>query len=297
MKLGHRVVLIALAAGFSAACTTPVIDLPPIVQRPNAEHHDGKIIWVDLVTPDLGQAKRFYGELFNWTYYSSPGDGRYVTAYLRDHPVGGMVEKPLPVGAEKSAAWLTYLSAPNVEAANEDALAHGAKDLLAPRTYANRGRRAVLADPQGAVVALLKSNGGDPPDSLVEPDRWIWSTLITRDVAAAGAFYRAVFGYQLDQLPADDGLRQIILEKDGYARASVNEIAGGGNPLHPRWLNFVRVEDAAASVAKAVSLGALVLVTPHVDRHGGRLAVLADPAGAVFGVMEWPDGTFPRAAK
>ena len=57
----------------------------------------------------------------------------------------------------------------------------------------------------------------------------------------------------------------------------------------PHWLNFVRVTDASETAKKAVTLGGRVLVEPRIDRHGGHLAVLADPSGAPFGVMEWSD--------
>ena len=46
-----------------------------------------------------------------------------------------------------------------------------------------------------------------------------------------------------------------------------------------------------------VSLGGSVLVPPHVDRHGGKLAVIADPSGAPFGVMEWNDADALGEAK
>jgi hypothetical protein len=38
---------------------------------------------------------------------------------------------------------------------------------------------------------------------------------------------------------------------------------------------------------KAIALGGKVLVEPREDRHGGQLAVIADPSGAPIGVMEW----------
>jgi len=57
-------------------------------------------------------------------------------------------------------------------------------------------------------------------------------------------------------------------------------------PPHPHWLNFVRVTDAGAAAAKAVALGGRVLVKPHLDRHGGKAAIIADPTGAPVG----PDG-------
>jgi predicted enzyme related to lactoylglutathione lyase len=44
-----------------------------------------------------------------------------------------------------------------------------------------------------------------------------------------------------------------------------------------------------ASSAKVVSLGGRVLVEPRLDRHGGKVAIVADPLGAPFGLLEWPD--------
>jgi uncharacterized protein len=40
---------------------------------------------------------------------------------------------------------------------------------------------------------------------------------------------------------------------------------------------------------KAVTLGGRILVEPRIERHGGRVAVVADPLGAPFGLLEWPD--------
>jgi hypothetical protein len=39
----------------------------------------------------------------------------------------------------------------------------------------------------------------------------------------------------------------------------------------------------------ATQLGGRVLVEPRVDRHGGKVAVVADPFGAPFGLLEWPE--------
>ena len=80
-----------------------------------------------------------------------------------------------------------------------------------------------------------------------------------------------------------------ILSTDDYARASANDLERGSARRHSHWLNFVRVASAAESAAKAAALGGRVLVEPRVDRHGGMLAVVADPAGAPVGLMEWSD--------
>jgi predicted enzyme related to lactoylglutathione lyase len=49
--------------------------------------------------------------------------------------------------------------------------------------------------------------------------------------------------------------------------------------------------------AKLVALGGRVLVAPRVDRHGGRVAVVADPLGARFGLFEWPDAESKKVTK
>jgi hypothetical protein len=50
-------------AAAHAALGTAVV-LPPLTQPASGEHHVGKVVWTDLVTPDLEGAKRFYGGLF-----------------------------------------------------------------------------------------------------------------------------------------------------------------------------------------------------------------------------------------
>jgi predicted enzyme related to lactoylglutathione lyase len=80
-----------------------------------------------------------------------------------------------------------------------------------------------------------------------------------------------------------------LLASDDYARASANTLPVKGPKAHPHWLNYIRVEDAVKMTAKVVALGGRVLVEPRVDRHGGKVTVAADPLGAPFGLLEWPD--------
>ena len=267
-------------------------ELPPLVEPANAEHHVGKVIWVDLVTPDLAAAKKFYGGLFGWTFrdvHFGKTDTDYTVAMLDGRPVGGFVHRLEPPGEERRPAWLTFISVRDVDAAKRTALEHGAKVVFEPRTYPQRGRQAVLSDPEGAVFAVLASASGDPPDVLASPGEWIWSSLHAQDPDKDAAFYQTLFGYDVFDLTTEDGLEHMILSSDDYARASVNAFSGDASRRHAHWLNFVRVADAVEATARAVALGGRILVEPRVDRHGGKLAVVADPAGARFGLMEWTD--------
>ena len=276
------------------ACAVAVmaapLDLPPLAEPASGEHHIGKVIWVDLVTPDLAGAKRFYSGLFGWTFRDiHTADAVYAIAMLDGRPVAGLLQRVVPAGEHRQPAWLTFLAVRDVDAAKRTALEHGAKVVFEPKTYVGRGRQAVLADPQGAAFAVLASNSGDPPDFLAAPGEWIWSALLVHDPDTDAAFYQALFGYDVFELPSDDGLKHMILSSDEYARASINSLPTDSLLRHPHWLNFVRVVDAVDTAAKAVALGGRVLVEPHVGRHGGKVALVADPAGAPFGLMEWSD--------
>ena len=276
----------AIAAQASAAS----FQLPPIVDPATQEHHAGKVIFVELATPDLAAAERFYGALFGWTFRDvQAGATAYGEALLDGRPVAGLVQKPLPAGAPMKPSWLGFIAVPDVDAAEKSALQNGAKLLREPHDVPGRGRQAVLADPQGAVFAILASSSGDTPDVMAEPGEWIWSSLIASDPDTDAAFYQTVFGYEVFETPGPDGAEHLTLATDNYARASANPPPTGKPGMHPHWMNFVRVDDAEKAAAKVAALGGRVIVQPRVDRHGGKLAIVADPSGAPFGLMEWPE--------
>ncbi len=281
-------VLLSIAApGLLVAAAGP---LPPLVAPASQEHHVGKVIFAELVTPDLAAARQFYGGLFGWTFRDiRSGHTEYVLASLDDHPVAGLIHKDFSSGKRGQPAWLSFIAVRDVDATRDLAVQHGARVLFAPHSIPDRGRQAVLADPQGAVFAVLASSSGDPPDVLAEPGEWIWSSLITRDPDAGAAFYQTLFDYEVFALPADEGAQHLLLATDNYARASANSWPANKPNVHPHWLNYVRVEDADKTAAKAVALGGRILVEPRIDRHGGKVAVVADPAGAAFGLLEWSD--------
>lgn len=274
------------------------IEWPPLGDPKHVEHHLGKMIWADLVTPDLVAAERFYGGLFGWSFEPiHAGALVYAVASIEGRPVGGLLQRTIPVGEQRQSAWLTFFAVRDVDAARRIALKEGAKCLSGPTTYAGRGRQVVLADPEGAVFAALASSTGDPSDFLAVPGEWIWSSLLARDPGRDAAFYQKLFNYEVFDLPDEGGTEHVLFSSDDYARASANTLPGKPWRPHPHWLNFVRVTDVEAAAAKTVALGGRVLVKPHLDRHGGRAAVVADPAGAPIGLMEWSEEDGMREAK
>jgi hypothetical protein len=283
----------ALAVCLAAVSVAPVMAAPPqlpaLVEPASQEHHPGKVIFVELVTPDLAAAKQFYAGLFGWTFRDAQdGAIKYATALLNGQPVAGLLERDIPAGEHRQPAWLSFISARDIDATTAAASQHGAKVLFEPHDFPDRGREAVFADPQGAIFAVLASTSGDPPDVLAAPGDWIWSSLITSDPDNGAAFYQTLFDYEVFELPTAKDAQHLLLASDNYARASVNSLPASVPNMHPHWLNYVRVEDAVTMTARAVALGGRVLLEPRVDRHGGKVAVVADPSGAPFGLLEWP---------
>jgi predicted enzyme related to lactoylglutathione lyase len=285
------ILLVTLASATPAAAVMPPLpfELPPLVQPASHEHHPGKIVWTDLVTPDVVAAKKFYGALFGWTFRDiSTGERDYAIAYSAGEPIAGIIERPIRPGEQRQPYWLIFISVKDVGRAQQAVLAHGGKVLAPARMYRERGPQAVFADPQGAVFAVLQSKSGDPRDELADPGEWIWSSLLSHDANAEAAFYQALFGYQVfDPRDDDQDAEHLMLADDHYARASCNALPATQMGLHSHWLHFVRVLDAKDAAARVESMGGKVLVAPHEDRHGGMVAVVADPAGAPFGLLEW----------
>jgi len=291
-----------LAALLIVTCAVPVmatpVQLPAIVEPASQEHHMGKVIFVELVTPDLTAAKRFYAGLFGWTFRDiQSGRINYAAAFLDGRPVAGLIHKDAPASKDRQPAWLSFFSVADVDVVKNLALQNAAKVLFEPHSIPDRGREAVFADPQGAVFAVLASSSGDPPDVLAAPGEWIWSSLITSDPDNAAAFYQKLFDYEVFELQAHEGIEHLLLASHNYARASVNSLPAKSPNAHPHWLNYVRVEDAVKMTAKVVALGGRVIVEPRIDRHGGKVAVVADPLGAHFGLLEWPESESKKVSR
>jgi len=288
--------LAGLLALSGAAFAFP--EVPPVTSPPSGEHHVGKVVFLELVTPDLAASKRFYGSLLGWTFADSrSGDARYAEASLEGYPVAGLIHRDLPSGQQRQPAWLSYIAVRNADEAKDIAVAHGARLLYGPRDIPHRGREAVLADPQGAVFAVLASSSGDPPDVMAAPGEWIWSSLMTIDPDADAAFYQTVFDYEIFDLPANPGHQHLLFATENYLRASANSLPAGQAGIQPHWVNYVRVNNAGVMAQKVVELGGRVLLGPRLDRHGGMLAVVADPQGDIFGLIEWPESDSKEVGK
>jgi predicted enzyme related to lactoylglutathione lyase len=122
---------------------------------------------------------------------------------------------------------------------------------------------------------------------------------LTADVDAAKSFYGGIFGWDFGgpgPMPGDPPGEYYVARVDGDDVAGVGTApAGSSDTIPPVWNTHVSVDSADEAAARAKAAGGTVLVEPFDAAPAGRLAVIADPAGAVLCV--WEAGVRAGAAR
>ena len=112
-----------------------------------------------------------------------------------------------------------------------------------------------------------------------------WADVSATDVRASSAFYRAVFGWEIPE-PDEQWGGYVTAEARGAMAAGIGPVDEGGRPS---WTLYLAADDAQALGDRAGEHGGTAL-TPVIDVGPlGRMAILADPSGAPFGL--WQAGT------
>jgi uncharacterized protein len=120
-----------------------------------------------------------------------------------------------------------------------------------------------------------------------EPGVPCWVDTWQPDVEAAVSFYSELFGWGAEDTmpPGTPGKHYICRLRDRDVAAIASAPAKA--PLTaPAWGTYIWVESAENTAAKVVKAGGTVVMEPFPSLDGGRIAVVADPAGAVFGVWQ-----------
>ena len=243
----------------------------------------GKFVWFELVSRDAKRAQAFYREVLGWKVEPFPmGNVSYEMIYAGDTMIGGYAT---PTSDRQPAHWIAYVSVEDVDAAAKTAAVNGGKVVEAPSEIPGVGRRARIADPQGAEICVFKNATGDPADALsVPPGRWLWNELHTSDVPKALPFYEKVVGFSHRAMDMGPGGTYHILSREGVDRGGVTSHLAPGVP--PHWLPYVDVDDVDATLALARKHGGTVSFGPEDIPGVGRFGGVVDPAGAVLAIMK-----------
>ena len=268
--------------------------------------------WIDLRTPDVEASVAFYTRLLGWSpdERSSFGSSPAVVGRLRDADVASIGLRPEP--APTTARWDMYVSVTSADDTIERVQDAGGQIVEKPADVAGIGRAAVVADATGAELGVLEATQTGGVGAVDEPGTWVFNDLNTRHPAEAERFYGAVFGWEASAVDLGDGNTTTMWRRPGYGD-HLDELNPGTQEGHramgapegfsdavgwmvlldddavdptEHWSVMFAVEDADATVARAVELGAEV-VTPPFDANFVRMAVLRDPQGAVLTVSRF----------
>jgi uncharacterized protein len=248
----------------------------------------GHFVWYELMTTDMAAAKAFYAKIvgFGTSDASAPGMP-YTLLTAGETAVGGLMT--LPADARRRGAqprWLGYVGVDDVDAATRRIGEFGGAVHIPPADIPGIGRFSVVADPQGATLALITPSGPDAPDAgaLDRPGHVGWHELLAADGGKAFALYSELFGWRKAELE--------INSDNAYQPFAAGAQTLGGvftkppGVAAPFWLYYFNVADITVAAANVTALGGKILEGPVDVPGGSRVARCEDPLGATFALME-----------
>ena len=247
----------------------------------------GTPAWVDLSTPDIDATTAFYGALCGWGGIVTSEDyGGYIRYELDGEAVAGA--GPLMADGQP-IVWSSYFAVDAADAAAARIADAGGQAIVAPMDVMNLGRMGLFVDPTGAAFGIWQA-GTFPGAGIVnEPGSLTWNEMLTRDVPASTSFYRDALGLtakasETTQVPYTE------FQVDGKTVAGMMDISGPEWPaeMPPQWVVYFDVTDCDATCVKVQDMGGIVAVPP-TDIPIGRFAVLTDPQGASFSIIQMND--------
>lgn len=113
-------------------------------------------VHIELNTSDLGQAKAFYGALFDWELQDMPmgPTDTYTMINVGEGTGGGMMKHPMP---GEPSLWIPYVLVDDLAAATSKAKSLGAKMIKENEPVPGMGAFSIMIDPTGAVLGLWEA--------------------------------------------------------------------------------------------------------------------------------------------
>jgi predicted enzyme related to lactoylglutathione lyase len=243
----------------------------------------GALNWVDLSTPDAAAAATFYRTLLGWTFETSETPfGEYFVGSAHGRQVGGIIAHG-PELRGTPATWTTFFFVDDLDVTLGIAADAAGTVVQSPLAVPGDARVAIVTDPSGAMLGLI--SGPEPPGIYVsgDPGSVCWVELLTRDPGAVAGFYGRVFGWVAVATGDPPYTIFELLDEQVAGMMMMPDEVPAAAPAH--WAVYFGVPDCGAAERTTATLGGRVL-HPTTRVAAGSFAVLADPQGATFHVME-----------
>jgi len=242
----------------------------------------GTPCWIDYGAGDLDGAQAFYGDLLGWTW---TGGGEEYGGYSNAAKDGAQVAGLGPLmGEGDSPAWTTYFATDDATAAADRIREAGGTVVVEPMEIGPLGTMVIALDPQGNAFGLWQSGEHTGVQRYNEPGALVWNEAAVGDPQAAQSFYTAVFGFRWEAMAGMESYA--IFGTGGDPLGGLGAVQPG---LPRGWTVCFAVSSTDGAVA-AVEGGGGTVLHPAEDTEFGRFAVLEDPWGAAFSIMEVSGG-------
>ncbi|HLH26741.1 MAG TPA: VOC family protein [Chloroflexota bacterium] len=248
----------------------------------------GRFVWYELMTTDLAAARAFYTQVVGWQARDSQMPGmEYWMFEAGGTPVAGLMAQPEDVRqAGAPPSWNGFVAVDDVDAAAAKVTASGGTLHVPPRDIPNVGRFAIMADPQGAVLGLLKAANPDQGPRPQEPGagRVGWHELYAVDQASVFASYAGLFGWQKEE--AMDMGPMGVYQTFGLG----GQMIGGMMNKPPEmpvahWNYYFGVDSIEAAIERVKAAGGQVVFGPQEVPGGAFVMMGIDPQGGSFALL------------
>jgi predicted enzyme related to lactoylglutathione lyase len=249
----------------------------------------GEFNSVDLSAGDIEKQTQFYEALLGWSHIDVPfGEGMIYRMFSADgHTAAGMSQlSPDRMANGQPSAWNTYVAVDDVDESVAKATSLGGEVAMPAMDVPGSGRMAVVKDPTGAYISFWKPVSPDETMEYMQPGTQSWNDLGTRDPQMAIDFYTKLLAWDIQPMEAGP-MPYWIVNIDGQGEGGIMPMPDMVPAEMPSyWLVYFGVSELSASVDKARALGATVLSEPMEVPNMVAFAVLADPVGATFALMQ-----------
>lgn len=252
----------------------------------------GQPVWVDFGSTDFQASRTFYEQLFGWTFTDAgPEMGHYHLIHAGTDLVGGAMDVAgltCPDGDPLPSEWGVYLGSEDADATVARAAEAGAQVVVPPMDAGAAGRHAVLLDPTRAVIGVWQAGEITSFDFSGRPGTPAWFELMSQDFDASVDFYTRVFGLDAHPMSTpmeEDPTRYVTHGPEADAPYGICD-ARGWIPaeMGSFWRVYFIVEDCGTALDRIRELGGSLQAGPD-DSPFGRIATVADPAGASFQIV------------
>lgn len=244
---------------------------------------DGEPCWADVLAVDMDAAKAFYGAVLDWSFRTGGQEsGHYVMA-LRDGRAVAGISAP-PPGPEPAPAWTLYLTSHDLDSTAQRVDRCAGKVIMGPLDVPGNGRLLFALDPTGAAFGVWEPAEHTGSQLYGEAGALCWAELNSREPESADVFYRSLFDYDQRQMGDADQYDYTTWSLGGETLCGRLKMTESWRGIAPHWMVYFAVEDADVAAERARRSGGQVQQPPFDSPHG-RIAVLADPGGALFGVL------------